>query len=172
MRVVNSSGKSQTVPIRAALASNGSLGGLAPGAIGLQQLPQSSTGLQTVTIRGGQAILTDARGGQTLLSDGRGQTLISDGRGGQTILGDGRMGQTILSDGRGGQTIVSDGRGGQTLLSDSRGGQTIVSRQGNNSVQGIKSVVPTHIQQGKLEVIFLDLNKSGETGHESKIHGL
>jgi len=163
VRVVNSSGKSQTVPIRAALASNGSLGGLAPGAIGLQQLPQSSTGLQTVTIRGGQAILTDARGGQTLLSDGRGQTLISDGRGGQTILGDGRMGQTILSDGRGGQTIVSDGRGGQTLLSDSRGGQTIVSRQGNNSVQGIKSVVPTHIQQDEEEVIKAEKNSFVES---------
>jgi len=163
VRVVNSSGKSQTVPIRAALASNGSLGGLVPGAIGLQQLPQSSTGLQTVTIRGGQAILTDARGGQTLLSDGRGQTILSDGRGGQTILGDGRMGQTILSDGRGGQTIVSDGRGGQTLLSDSRGGQTIVSRQGNNSVQGIKSVVPTHVQQDEEEVIKAEKNSFVES---------
>lgn len=154
VRVVNSSGKSQTVPIRAALTSNGSLGSLAPGAIGLQQLPQSSTGLQTVTIRGGQAILTDARGGQTLLSDGRG---------GQTILSDGRGGQTILSDGRGGQTLVSDGRGGQTLLSDARSGQTIVARQSNNSVQGIKSVVPTNVQQDEEEVIKAEKNSFVES---------
>jgi len=134
VRVVNSSGKSQTVPIRSAISNTASLGNLASGAIGLQQLPQTSSGLQTVTIRGGQAILTDGRGGQTILSDGRG-------------------GQTILSDGRGGQTIVSDGRGGQAILSDVRGGQAIVSRQSNNSVQGIKSVVPSSIQQEDEELI-------------------
>ena len=94
--------------------SNGSLGG----AIGLQQLPQSSTGLQTVTIRGGQAILTDGKGGQTLLSDGKGQTILGDTRAKQTILADGRIGQSI-------------------------------SRQSNNSVQGIKSVVPSSVQQGR-----------------------
>eukprot|EP00092_Neocalanus_flemingeri_P020348 GFUD01022044.1.p1 GENE.GFUD01022044.1~~GFUD01022044.1.p1 ORF type:complete len:858 (+),score=234.63 GFUD01022044.1:120-2693(+) len=104
VRVVNSSGKSQTVPIRAAINTNASLGNIGQGAIGLQQLPQTSSGLQTVTIRGGQAILTD-------------------------------------------------GRGGQTLLSDSRGGQTMVARQTNNSVQGIKSVVPTSVQQEDEEVI-------------------
>ena len=59
-----------------------------------------------------------------------------------------RGGQAILTDGRGGQTILNDGRGGGTLLSDVRGGQTMIARQSNNSVQGIKSVVPTNIQQG------------------------
>ena len=121
VRVVNSSGKSQAVPIRAGLATNGSVSG---GAIGLQQLPQSSTGLQTVTIRGGQAILTD-------------------GRGGQTILGDGRGGQTILGDSRGGQAILGDIRSGQ---------QGVVARQVTSSVQGIKSVVPSSVHKGEYEL--------------------
>jgi len=129
VRVVNSSGKSQAVPIRAGLATNGSVSG---GAIGLQQLPQSSTGLQTVTIRGGQAILTD-------------------GRGGQTILGDGRGGQTILGDSRGGQAILGDIRSGQ---------QGVVARQVTNSVQGIKSVVPSSVHKDEEESMKAEKNNS------------
>ena len=96
-------------------------GNVSGGAIGLQQLPQSSTGLQTVTIRGGQAILTDGRGGQT-----------------------------ILGDSRGGQTIMGDSRGGQAILGDIRSGhQAVVARQVTNSVQGIKSVVPSSVHKGE-----------------------
>ena len=56
---MNSSGKSQTVPIRAALSTNGSLASLAT-------VPTNSGGLQTVTIRGGQAILTESKGSNSV----------------------------------------------------------------------------------------------------------